>query len=529
MCEAGRDEAGDIHVTQDNTEHAPPAKGSGGLLRRLFGRGGPDVQSGQARLDLADIQGFILRGYRMPMVRHFLLTVGVAAEARKLLGRLVNGDEADAPQITTAEDWHVGFEPGPGDNPAEAPRRKPDYCLNVGITWPGMIALELKDRVPTMSFKSFGAFLAGAAQRAPLVGDTGPSAPQNWIDAFKTEGGHVMVTLHALSPEAMAAYSERLSALFAERNAFREIWRTDGMALMEMKDGKCIPTFRVHFGYTDGISMTTIRDGPERYHPDHQQPCEPWLFVLRDDAENYLLPEPRELSLNGSFAVFKMIETDVVGFENFLQSNKDKIDPELLAAKICGRWRNGVPLALSPDTDSPAGGMTPEQMNDYEYVNADGSGDPKGIRCPVGAHMRRINPRGQPVTGQGHPGGSNNTHRIIRRGMPYGPTYDPTQPYDGIERGLLGYFINSSIENQYEFVLKQWVNDSEFAGAVRLNPKAKDPMIGTQNPAESIFVIPQANGAPPIKITGFSSFVTTKAAAYCFLPSITAIKFISQL
>jgi len=54
-------------------------------------------------------------------------------------------------------------------------------------------------------------------------------------------------------------------------------------------------------------------------------------------------------------------------------------------------------------------------------------------------------------------------------------------------------------------------------------------MIGTQDLAESIFVIPQANGAPPIKVTGFSSFVTTKAAAYCFLPSVTAIKFISRL
>ena len=60
------------------------------------------------------------------MVRHFLLTVGVPAQARKLLGRLVSGDESDTPQITTAEAWHVGFEPGPGDNVAEAPRRKPD-------------------------------------------------------------------------------------------------------------------------------------------------------------------------------------------------------------------------------------------------------------------------------------------------------------------------------------------------------------------------------------------------------------------
>jgi deferrochelatase/peroxidase EfeB len=507
-------------------------KESGGFFSRLFGHGAPEARrhtDTSTALDLADIQGFILRGYRMPMVRHFLLTVGVPAEARRLLGRLVSGDESDAPQITTAEDWHVGFEPGPGDNPDDVPRHKPDYCLNLGITWPGLVALEVRDRVPALAFKSFSAFVAGAAERAKLVGDTGESDPQHWISGFGGGGDHVLLTLHAISPEAMATYSYRLSVLLAERGAFREIWRADGMALMEMKDGQPVPTFKVHFGYTDGISITTIRDGPERYPLDHQQPCEPWLFVLRDDAKNYFVPEPREFGLNGSFAVFKMIRTDVVGFENFLQSNKDKIDPELLAAKMCGRWRNGIPLALSPESDSPEDGISSEQLNNFEYVNADGSGDPRGLRCPVGAHMRRINPRGQPVTGQGEPGGTNNTHRLIRRGLPYGPVYDPAQPYDGIERGLLGYFINSSIENQYEFVLSHWVNDSEFAGSVRLNPKSKDPMIGTQDPAESIFVIPQANGVTPVNVTGFSSFVATRAAAYCFLPSITAVKFIARL
>ncbi|PYK96513.1 MAG: peroxidase [Verrucomicrobia bacterium] len=503
----------------------PPARKAAGIMGHLFGRSEHKTPG----LDLDDIQGFILRGYRMPMVRHFLLTVGVPAEARKLLGRLISGDESDAPQITTAEEWQVGFEAGSGDNAAEVSRHKPDYCLNLGITWQGLIALGIKDRVPTLSFNSFGAFVAGAAARAKLVGDTGSSDPQNWIGDFGKGSDHVLLTLHALSPECLTSYSDRLAALFAERNAFREIWRQDGMALMEMKDGKPVFTSKVPFGYTDGVSVTTIRGGPELSRQDHQQPCEPWLFVLQDDAENYIVPEPRELGLNGSFAVFKMIMTDVVGFENFLQSNKDKIDPELLAAKMCGRWRNGVPLALSPETDSPPGGIPSEQLNNFEYVNADGSGDPKGLRCPVGAHMRRANPRGQPVTGQGQAGGSNVTHRLIRRGMPYGPTYDPTQPYDGIERGLLGYFINSSIENQYEFVLSQWANNSEFAGAVRLHPKSKDPLIGTQDPSESIFVIPQANDSPPIKITGFSTFITTKAAAYCFLPSITAVKFMSKL
>ena len=383
--------------------------------------------------------------------------------------------------------------------------------------------------MPTLSFESFGVFIEGAAQRAELVGDTGASSPENWIGGFGSGDDHVLVTLHAISPEAMTRYSDRLCAWFAEGDAFREIWRQDGMALTELQDGHPVPTSKVHFGYTDAITTPTIRGGPENYLPDHQEPCEPWLFVLRDDAENYVVPEPRELGRNGSFAVFKQAETDVVGFEEFLQSNKDKIDPELLAAKMCGRWRNGVPLALSPETDEPDGGIPPEQFNDFEYVNADGSGDPKGIHCPVGAHIRRVNPRGSPVAGQGRPGGSNNSHRLIRRGMPYGPTYDPSKPYDGIERGILFHFINANIENQYEFVQRRWVNDGEFAGAVRLDPRAKDPLAGTQDPAESIFVVPRADGRPSIEVTGLSSFVTTKAAAYVFLPSITAIKFVANL
>ena len=66
-------------------------------------------------LNLRQIQGFILRMYRMPMVRHFLLKVNTPAAARALLGRLASGDERDAPQITTAEEWHVAV-PGPEDD-----------------------------------------------------------------------------------------------------------------------------------------------------------------------------------------------------------------------------------------------------------------------------------------------------------------------------------------------------------------------------------------------------------------------------
>ena len=128
-------------------------KAPGRLLRRLIGRGprdsratdGDSAATTTAALDLSEIQGLVLRGYRMPMVRYFLLTVGVPTQARRQLGRLVSGDESDVPQITTAEDWHVGFAPGPGDDPTAAPHRRPDYCLNVGVTWPGLVAMEIED------------------------------------------------------------------------------------------------------------------------------------------------------------------------------------------------------------------------------------------------------------------------------------------------------------------------------------------------------------------------------------------------
>ena len=99
------------------------------------------------KLDLPDIQGIIVRGYRMPMVRYFLLKVETPAAARALLGRLTSGDDSDVPQITTADEWHVAT-PGPSDDPTSSPKRKPDYCLNVGITWPGLVALGVHDRLP---------------------------------------------------------------------------------------------------------------------------------------------------------------------------------------------------------------------------------------------------------------------------------------------------------------------------------------------------------------------------------------------
>ena len=215
-----------------------PAREAPGLLRRMLRRRrrenaqteGDSGTMDKSALDLADIQGFILRGYRMPMVRHFLLAVATPAHARRQLGRLVSGDESDAPQFTTAEDWHVGFAPGPKTIPRRPPsqaRLLPEYRHHVARTGgagdkrtrPKPI-VQVFWRVHRRSRATSG---AGRRCRSKCAAELG--------GGFGEGHDHVLVTLHAISPEAMQSYSDRVCAWFAEGNAFREVWRQDGMIL----------------------------------------------------------------------------------------------------------------------------------------------------------------------------------------------------------------------------------------------------------------------------------------------------------
>ncbi len=110
-----------------------------------------------AQLELADIQGLILRGYNMPAVRYFLLRVDNPQGAKEFLHDLTQGDAALCPQVTTAATWQV----------------KPESCVNIGFTFPGLQALGL----PANSLASFAQeFAEGAATRAAGLGLTGDSA-----------------------------------------------------------------------------------------------------------------------------------------------------------------------------------------------------------------------------------------------------------------------------------------------------------------------------------------------------------------
>jgi hypothetical protein len=52
-------------------------------------------------------------------------------------------------------------------------------------------------------------------------------------------------------------------------------------------------------------------------------------------------------------------------------------------------------------------------------------------------------------------------------------------------------------------------------------------MAGAQDPDMGTFSIPRPGG--PIVLEGLSRFVTTRGCAYCFLPSIPALRYLADL
>lgn len=445
-----------------------------------------------AAVELADVQGLILRGYTMPVARHLGLRVRESRAARAFLGALTNSDPA-VPSITTAEPWAV----------------KPDCCANLGITFPGLAALG----APPESLASFPEeYAEGPAARAARVGDIGASAPAHWLPWLADPGLHLLLSLFAQSPDALESTTRRLE----------QAW-SPGCQELGRCDGKWLPGNVAHFGYRDGLSQPTMEDVPLAGLPDHLPRAPLGEFLLghqsQHDTYTYPVPAPPELGTNGSFAAFRVLAQDVDAFAEFLaeQASRTGMSEELIAAKLCGRWRNGTPLVLSPDTDTPDPPIPQEALNDFDYVGT--YGDERGYRCPIGSHIRRMYPRGQRVAGNG-----GHLHRIVRRGIPYGPPYDPAHPRDGYDRGLLGLFIGVSLHDQFEFVMADWVNDGRFAAGLG---RTKDPLLGAHADGAASFSIPRPEG--PLILEGFSRFVTTRGGAYCFLPSVSGIRYLSDL
>ena len=119
---------------------------------------------------------------------------------------------------------------------------------------------------------------------------------------------------------------------------------------------------------------------------------------------------------DGSFQVFRRLRQDVVGWRRKMDTlgglGNTRADVE---AAAIGRRPDGRPLDPSHRSGT---------FNAFTYKN-----DPHGWFTPFYAHIRKMNPRDDRVF-------RDRSHKLLRRGVPYGPPFDPEKP-DDAERGLL--------------------------------------------------------------------------------------------
>ena len=228
------------------------------------------------------------------------------------------------------------------------------------------------------------------------------------------------------------------------------------------------------------------------------------------------MPTPDILGRNGTYVIFRKLHTKVAAYRQYLRAKAaDREEEALLGAKMVGRWQGGAPLALSPERDDPGLGSDPLRNNDFLYGD-----DPRGFKCPVGAHARRANPR-DALDSDGSV--DVRLHRMIRRSTSYGPPLpDGVLEDDGADRGIIFVCVGAHIKRQFEFVKTQWLNDGIFIGA----PSEADPLVGSGDGTTS-FTIPRR----PIRrrLQDLPPFVTTRGGEYCFAPSLSAMRWLAEL
>jgi deferrochelatase/peroxidase EfeB len=515
-------------------------------------------------IDIADIQAIVWSAFdSLKGARYMMLRVNDAPSAKQWL--------RDLPTTSFGDLYDE-----------EGASKRCKEVIQVAFTAAGLCALGVKD-VEGFS-PEFMEGMAGHVNRSLRLGDIGANAPDKWEWGYRDKEPHVLLIL-------FAGDDTHAEALAADKKAEAEASGLTVSGVLVNSDlGDKEP-----FGFTDGISQPSF---------DWEIPRKPGTAADRDYTNLLALgelllgyrneygllterpsvpasgkashlpqgvhpPDRRDLGRNGSYLVFRQLAQDVRGFRQWVSSEARRVNvtPDQLAEAMVGRKRNGDPLDDLTLGRSISGIDTRDgERNGFLYDT-----DPDGLSCPLGAHIRRANPRTGDAPG-GRRGAIDNLlvtvglttrrkpprptsstlpwplnttvwpfvrlqddavasarfHRILRRGREYG------HPDLSAETGLHFLCLNANIARQFEFVQGAWIAGAKFAAL----SGEQDPLLGNREP----FPAPPV-GAVPQKTDGFSrpgalpnckyssglpQFVTMRGGAYFFLPGLAALKWIAS-
>jgi deferrochelatase/peroxidase EfeB len=522
-------------------------------------------------VDRPDIQAFAYTAFgSLTDAAYLLLRVVDAPAARRFLGALKIASIADLEQASLTE------------------------AVQCAITAAGLRALGAAEAIVQRFDPQFVEGMAGNPNRSLRLGDTGANAPERWAWGVGGREPHVVVMLFAGATRL--GELERATRAAAEGSGFVVI---DALPTTDM--GGVEP-----FGFTDGVSQPTFDWDTARnpgtkadraftnritlgeillgYYNEYGFPADSPKLDPSDPNAALLVPAAgaaggHDLGRNGSYLVFRQLAQDVRGFWRWIadEAGRAGADPKALAETMVGRRMNGEPLPdIEVGLDLPGVDPADRGVNGFLF-----EADPDGLSCPLGAHIRRANPR----TGDAPPGArgaidnllatvglttrrqpdptsstlpweANTTvwptlrheddavasarfHRVLRRGREYGTRIDPAAPVDPSapdrETGLQFICLNANIARQFEFVQGAWLANAKFAALTG----EQDPLLGNREPfpAPPLSESPQRTdsftrpGAEPAhrRAIGVPQFVTVKGGAYFFMPGLSALKWIASL
>ena len=492
-------------------------------------------------VNYSDIQGLVRFGYaKLTEAAFLLLRVRDAGAARAWI--------KSAP-ISTAVEL------------SQSPRS----ALQVAFTCEGLRALGAPDTLLAGFSAEFLTGMSGDESRSRRLGDVGANAPAYWSWGRPGAVPHLVVMVYAMEGE-LDAWLRTVSS---------DPWNQ----AFEVLSG--LPTSNLDgvepFGFTDGISQPTIAwsDAPPTagdqleyrnrialgefllgYTNEYGKYTDRPLLPIATPAANELplaedKQEMRDLGRNGTYVVFRQLQQDVRGLWQFIdqQAFGDPVRRSRLAASMVGRTQKGDPLEPLSKVQIDGVDEADAAQNNFDY-----NSDSAGLRCPIGSHIRRANPRTADLPkdsdeliarlvhtlgfGEKEYGedviASSRFHRLLRRGREYGPglspeqAIDPSQP-DAGEHGIHFICINANISRQFELIQASWLMNAKFGGLTG----ESDPLLGNRHPiagcpmADS-FSQPKAGGLGE-RIVGLPQFVTVRGGAYFFLPGISALRYLANL
>ena len=316
------------------------------------------------------------------------------------------------------------------------------------------------------------------------------------------------------------------------------------------------------------------------YDPDNILPI---AASPQDGFARPIVNLPRDLGRNGTFIAVRQLEQNVDGFWDYCTHAADRIHrrfpdwinvtAEFVGAKLVGRWQDGSSLVRFPyragseeaGGDHPmvrtaAGAVTPPAPvasppppvaaaqtqqgpraelqrapvkilrthasvrevaispdNDFLF----GAEDPQGLRCPLGAHIRRANPRESFDPRSQDQLAITNRHRILRVGRRY-------EPQPGRNPGLFFMCLNADIERQFEFIQQTWLQAPSFHGL----SGERDPLVGSRDggniarQADDGCTIPTRDA--PVHLRGMPEFVRPIGGGYFFVPGKSLLQYLAS-